>query len=579
MTIWHRLWQYGFALFAVLFLGASQAQAEKRALVFGVSTYENYQNLPNAGRDADLIADRLQSIGFSVQKFMDANSDIYHNNVTLTRDDDEDGVLFIYFAGHGVQVLGENFLLFRDVSVSPTKAVGAVPLSALLERYSGLAENVVVVLDSCRDNPLGNFEAATTSFVASYPEAYGIYNQSSVDQAEETARSASEGQGLGRVDVQPPNVLLAYATRAGSVSYDGPEGANSPFAAALADSVSKPDIEITRAFREVRDRVLAATGGRQEPFIYGSLGSQDLYLNPEDCPCERASVVPPEVRACQAEAAPATEGFPFGRDVPAINPVTAIPACEAALDRDPSNPMLHFWAGRAYSAARDDERARDHYLVAAQSDVSAAMHNLAKLYNGGRDFGLDAEKAFYWYEQASNAGEPLSRTQLAWFYETGRAGVTDLEKAFALYHANAEAGETFSQRKLGYLYKLGLGVEASPEASLDWFSKAAANGDMEAMNELAAVLVNREGGEDMQQGLGWLILSWANGSPDAGRSLEAILNAPAGDPKLAGLIERIVGHEVAMTTSAADAATALRAQINTSWLVDLRHELLAAQVH
>jgi hypothetical protein len=101
------------------------------------------------------------------------------------------------------------------------------------------------------------------------------------------------GQGLAKVEPTSPNVLIAYSAKAGSTAADG-DGKNSPFTTALANHLTTPGLDVRRAFGFVRDEVLKTTGNRQEPFVYGSLGGEDVPL------------VPAPVRAAPAAAAPAT---------------------------------------------------------------------------------------------------------------------------------------------------------------------------------------------------------------------------------------------------------------------------------
>src|SRR5476649_1637356 len=87
------------------------------------------------------------------------------------------------------------------------------------------------------------------------------------------------GRGLAKVEPDSPNTLIAFAARAGSTAYDG-DSKNSPFTAALVKYLPRPGLDLRKAFGFARDEVLKATNNRQEPFIYGSLGGDDLALVP-----------------------------------------------------------------------------------------------------------------------------------------------------------------------------------------------------------------------------------------------------------------------------------------------------------
>ena len=106
----------------------------------------------------------------------------------------------------------------------------------------------LVILDACRDNPFSR-------------------------TMKRTVASRAIGQGLAKVEPTSPNVLIAYSAKAGSTAADG-DGKNSPFTAALSHHLTKPGLDVRRAFGFVRDEVLKTTGNKQEPFVYGSLGGK-----------------------------------------------------------------------------------------------------------------------------------------------------------------------------------------------------------------------------------------------------------------------------------------------------------------
>ena len=112
----------------------------------------------------------------------------------------------------------------------------------------------LVILDACRDNPFSR-------------------------SMKRTVASRAIGQGLAKVEPTSPNVLIAYSAKAGSTAADG-DGKNSPFTAALSHHLTKPGLDVRRAFGFVRDEVLKTTGNKQEPFVYGSLGGEDVPLVP-----------------------------------------------------------------------------------------------------------------------------------------------------------------------------------------------------------------------------------------------------------------------------------------------------------
>jgi uncharacterized caspase-like protein len=128
----------------------------------------------------------------------------------------------------------------------------AVPLERLIATIEGAKKLRLVILDACRDNPF-------------------------VPKMRRTIASRSIGRGLASVEPEG-GTLVAYAAKHGQVALDGGDGANSPFVEALLQRLTIPNVEISKVFRLVRDDVLNSTGRRQEPFVYGSLPSDDFYF-------------------------------------------------------------------------------------------------------------------------------------------------------------------------------------------------------------------------------------------------------------------------------------------------------------
>src|SRR5205085_11671980 len=106
-----------------------------------------------------------------------------------------------------------------------------------------------------------------------------------------------------KVEPTSPNVLIAYSAKAGSTAADG-DGKNSPFTAALSHHLTKPGLDVRRAFGFVRDEVLKTTGNKQEPFVYGSLGGEDVPLVPaaaKAAPAPAAAAAPAPAPALSAQ--------------------------------------------------------------------------------------------------------------------------------------------------------------------------------------------------------------------------------------------------------------------------------------
>ncbi|MEI2296810.1 caspase family protein [Ensifer sp. MJa1] len=246
------------ALSVLLVLCASQALAERRvALVIGNSAYQHVAPLPNPGNDAADMAAKLEGLGFEVVSGRDLDLDGVRRAVRdfVGRLDGADLALF-YYAGHGLQVDGENYLAPVDAKLASHLDLEfeAVPMNLVLSAMERSTRVNVVLLDACRDNPLAVNLARSMG-----------------------TRSASVGRGLAKVDTGI-GTLIAFATQPGNVALDG-SGRNSPFTSALIKHLGQPGRDITRELIDVRRDVLAATGGKQVPWDNSSL-TGEVVLKP-----------------------------------------------------------------------------------------------------------------------------------------------------------------------------------------------------------------------------------------------------------------------------------------------------------
>ena len=266
---------YRFFLAVGLLLVCQPALAEKRvALVLANSAYQNVAALPNPVNDGAMIAATLKEAGFDV---VDSRHDLpaletrraLRDFADRARDAD---IAVVYYAGHGLEVDGTNYLIPVDAKLERDTDVydEAFSLDRVLLAIEPAKQLRLVILDACRDNPFAKVMKRTVA-------------------------SRAIGRGLAKVEPTSPNTLIAYSAKAGSTALDGDK--NSPFTTALAKHLTTPGLDVRRAFGFVRDDVLKNTGNRQEPFVYGSLGGDDMPLVPiKAAPSTRASNPQAEVR-------------------------------------------------------------------------------------------------------------------------------------------------------------------------------------------------------------------------------------------------------------------------------------------
>lgn len=252
------------ALFALT--GAKNASAEKRfALVIGNAAYEK-QALVNPERDAALMSETLKSVGFEVTTLINADR-ITMRRAMLAfgrRLRGSSDVGLFYYAGHGVQVGGENFLIpigsaIQDEFEVPIEGVSINEFLQTMQRSSSRIN--IVILDACRNNPYGSDKR-------------------------------SLARGLARVNA-PSGTFVAYATSPGEIALDGDSG-HSPYTKALSQAIVKPGQPLEQVFKEARRLVLKATGEQQVPWETSSITGQFYFTPPVEKKPETASTPAPQ---------------------------------------------------------------------------------------------------------------------------------------------------------------------------------------------------------------------------------------------------------------------------------------------
>src|SRR6476646_11347528 len=234
---------------ATILLGTSPAFAENRlALVIGQSAYRSVPALPNPANDAKAVTQMLTDSGFEVSSAGDLSQIELREKVSefagKIAAKGSDTIALVFYAGHGLQIDGENFLV--PVDVDPKREADipmqAVRLNDILNTLTSVPSKMrFLLLDACRNNP--------------FPEI-----------------NKSVGRGLAIVDAKigAPNTFLSFSTSPGAEAEDG-SGANSPYTTALLATAREPGLSIEDAFKRVRVSVNTTTGGRQTPWERSSL--------------------------------------------------------------------------------------------------------------------------------------------------------------------------------------------------------------------------------------------------------------------------------------------------------------------
>jgi TPR repeat protein len=416
-------------LVLALVAGPLPALASKVALVIGMGSYQHVIQLKNTVHDARNIGATLESAGFSVTYAIDTpQADLVKTLNTFAFQAETADIALIYYAGHGVEASGENFLIPVDAQVASNADIQRVGISLaqLLKTVESARKMRIVILDACRNNPFGDL----------------IDTSVKPDPAKTGTAGDSRSTGVsGLAPVNPDlGTLVAFAAREGQVALDG-VGGDSPYATALMQVLGKPDLEVSLMFRQVRDEVLAQTHNLQEPYTYGSLSGTPYYL------------------------AGATGGTP---DVASVT------------------DKRQAWA-EAYAKPDQEQQLR----ALAEHGDTRSMLGLAYIRQNPNDPRYNPTEAASFLQRAADAGAADAQFELARIYEQGLGVPADPAKALALYQASAAQNYADALNDLGFLYFQGdLGLKVDQVKGIDYFRQAADQRQSEAMFNYAGMIDN-----------------------------------------------------------------------------------------
>jgi Caspase domain len=237
---------------AVISVHALPAEARRVALVIGNADYK-IGPLQNPVNDASAVAEAFDKLGFDkIMLRKNLGFDGFRAALLeMARESAGADLGVVFFAGHGTEVNGRNFLIPVDAALPTANHLDleAVSLDVVLNQLDGVTKLKLVILDACRNNlfPLAG-----------------------------SKRSLS--RGLSRIEPED-NTLVVYAAKDGTIADDG-KGRHSPFTNALLRHLAKPSLDVRRLFGYVRDDVMVTTNRAQQPHLYGTLGGSEIFLYP-----------------------------------------------------------------------------------------------------------------------------------------------------------------------------------------------------------------------------------------------------------------------------------------------------------
>jgi TPR repeat protein len=534
----------------ILIVGASQfafaqdrepSTSEKRlALVIGNGAYLK-SPLRNPVNDARAMGGTLQSLGFEVVlrenvSYKDMRRTIIEFGARLR----EGGVGVFYYAGHGVQVSGRNYMMPVDAVIEGEAEVSveAVDVDYVLSRMETARNRLnIVILDACRDDPFSR------SF-------------------------RSPVKGLASIDA-PIGTLIAYATAPGRVANDG-EGPNGLYTSELLKEMKTPGLKIEDMFKRVRHSVSQRTKGQQVPWEASSLvgdfsfaaspgavssaGQAERPLTPtQELPQEQKPASGTQISASEGddldrakqymrssdwrsalpllrEAARKGSGeamgylgdfYGNGRGV-ARDQAEAVRWYQKGADAGNSFAMraLGFMYQNGWGVTKDETQAVHWYRKSADAGNAVAMNDLGLAYANGWGVGKDGVEATRWVRKSAGAGDALAMRNLGLMYHNGTNVTKDDAEAARWLRKSADAGDSVGARTLAYHYMNGWGVEQNDTEALRWLRKSADGGDLEAMNDLGVFYANGRGvAKDEVEAVRWYRKSAEAGNPLAMRNL------------------------------------------------------------
>jgi len=466
-----QFWAFLFflMLYAILPSQAENHQASagnRLALVIGNSEYVYAPDLKNTANDARDIGNALQDLGFKVELGINlTKSGLLQKVRSITDRLQGSETILFYYAGHAIQVKGENYLAPVDMQITDEKTAvqQSTSLDSLVRMVGPKASRLMLFLDACRNNPLKKNRDL----------------ESLLDRKRD---------GLVRTNISRKNTLIVFATEPGNVAYDG-AGRNSPFAQALLSNIKKPGLDISALMRSVRRQVFDETSQKQLPWTSSSL----------------------------------LTGFFFDAN---LTDATALPTAPERLG-DATDAAGMLATANEFFEQKSFAQAAEFYRKAAEIGVIPAMTAYGNLLSLGLGIAKNPVEAQGWYIQAAEMGDSQAQFLVGRNYERGTGGLAKSYKmAVNWYRKAAKGGNSDAMNNLAVMLSLGEGVRRDFSMAVKWYSQAAQNGSGDAMFNLGGLYDEGNGVEKSSTlAARWVIRSILEGVEPA--RLEMLNNSRA----------------------------------------------------
>ncbi len=468
------------------------ASERRVALVVGNDSYAGAA-LSNGRNDAKSVAAALREVGFQVTLLEDATQATLNRAVADLGDSvGPSDVAFFYFAGHGVQIGGENYLIPVDYrGASPTAARLTTLAASDVQEALGKARVSILVLDACRNNPYSGQRAG--------------------------------GGGLAAMEAR--GSLVAFATGAGQTAADNAGQSNGLFTLELLRTLREPNLSARDVFYRTRQRVFDASKGRQFPAVYDGLLGEFVF--------RPGTTTAPVVSSADAELLRQREEIAFWESIPAsgepqrlrplleeyerrygpngrfsliardrlgafkpaVSPLPTAPATFAlkadqltgatiaalTSDCDRGHAAACNEAGRRYrfgtGIGRDDARAAALYQRGCDGSDAVACTNAGFMFERGLGVAPDDGRAAAFYQRGCEGGNPLGCNNWGYMFEAGRGVARDVARSVAVYQRGCEGGNALGCTNWGGAYQEGRGVARDDARALALYQRGCEGGD------------------------------------------------------------------------------------------------------
>ena len=473
-------------LFGFVACATAQASEKRVALIIGNDDYQVVRpQLYNAGNDARAMERALRAAGFETSLKVNAKRrelyqliDAFAGQIAASAET----VGLFYYAGHGVQANGTNYLIPVDADVVSEQDLEAeaVDVAKVLRALDQARNRVnIVILDACRDNPL--------------------------------PKGRSLARGLARMDA-PHGTFIGYAAAPGQTAEDGPEGGNGVFTGAMVQAIGEPGLPIEQVFKKVIATVLERTGGKQAPWMEASLQG-DFYFF---APGAQATIVTPPAPAAPAfdprqiemalwnsvkDSKDPAEIQEYLKQYPdgifaglARNRLAALKATQPPSPSSSASPTL---ANNSASPAPDQLRTppskpapsnetTQQLAVVEPPRLAGPKLSASEMYQRGTE---EADKGHYkeamrWYRQSAEMGVPEAMREIGYLYTNGLGTAKDYIEAMRWYRQSADKGYALAMNEVGRLYLHGLGVPTNYSEAMRWYRQAADKGNATAISNI-----------------------------------------------------------------------------------------------